>query len=178
MSTRKQVADNQEMLRCYPIDYVNSVNLANQRRTPTSGNQLAYSAHVEPMSGHVPYPLPQGNDIYGPYSTGPAQYYNVPLNSGLQGTGQLYVPNDLQAFKQAELNFSESNTGSDVTKTIQFIDAQAYTADALPYTDLMKAVIKTTSRVLRLPSQQMPEESPRWNHSAHDCCQHGPCRVR
>lgn len=142
MSTRKQVADNQEMLRCYPIDYVNSVNLANQRRTPTSGSQLAYSAHVEPMSGHVPYPLPQGNDIYGPYSTGPAQYYNVPLNSGLQGTGQLYVPNDLQAFKQAELNFSESNTGSDVTKTIQFIDAQAYTADALPYTDLMKAVIK------------------------------------
>lgn len=142
LSSRKQVADNQEMLRCYPIDYVNSVNSANQRKVPISDDQLTYQAHVEPMSGHVPYPLPQGDDIYGPYPTGPAQYYNVPLNSGLQGTGQLYIPNDLQAFKQAELNFSENNTGSDVTRTIQFIDAQSYTADALPYTDLMKAVIR------------------------------------
>lgn len=147
--TKKQAADNQEMLRCYPIDYINSINSANQRKVPMPVDQSAHPAYIEPMSGHVPYPLPQGDDIYGPYPTGPAQYYNIPLNSGLQGTGQLYVPNDLQAFKQAELSFSGTNAGNDVTKTIQIIDAQSYTANTLPYTDLMKAVIKNDLKTVK-----------------------------
>lgn len=146
---KKQAPDNQEMLRCYPIDYVNAVNSANQRKAPMSTNQLAHPAHIEPMSGHVPYPLPQGDDIYGPYPTGPTQYYNVPLNSGLQGTGQLYLPNDLQAFKQAELSFSGNSAGNDVTKTIQIIDTQSYNANTLPYTDLMKAVIKNDLKAVK-----------------------------